>query len=295
MSGVVAHQKGVTLFHGLSNELPLRKPAGLPMVCSVHDLIFLRYPQLYNPVDRAIYTAKMKAVVRQADRIVCISKQTAEEVEHWYPRAKERIRVVYQGCDDAFYKRYERQRLDAVKEKYNLPTGFVLMVGTLERRKNAALLIRALSRMKTDIAAVFVGRATAYQRELDELVQTHGLQKRVHFLHAVSFTDLPLIYQLSSGFVYPSRFEGFGIPVLEAMASGLPVITSREGVFAEVAGPDSWYVGPDDAEELAHTIEQVLLNSAEVNRRLIRSSEFISRFSSAGVAAGLMHVYHELS
>jgi glycosyltransferase involved in cell wall biosynthesis len=290
----IARQQGVTLLHGLSNELPLRKPASQKMICTVHDLIFLRYPDLYNPIDRQIYTWKLKTAVRNADRIVCVSRQTAADLETVFPAARDRVRVVYQGCHAAFYQRFNAQQLQAVREKYRLPEDFVLTVGTLERRKNAALLLRALARMKGSTAALLVGRPTHYQKELDELVRAHRLESRVHFLHRVAHTDLPLIYQSARALVYPSRYEGFGIPILEAMASGLPVVASRLEVFSEVAGPDNWYVDADDADELANTLGRLLSNESETRARVARAALHLARFSEAHVADELMRVYREV-
>ncbi len=292
--GHVAKQVGANVFHGLSNELPLRKPVGIPFVCTVHDLIFLRYPQLYPVLDRTIYKAKMQHVCRVADVIVAISEQTSRDLQERMGVEAARIRVVYQGCHEAFYQTISAEDLAAIKVKYQLPSDYLLMVGTLEERKNAALILKALAAMKYRVPLVLVGRPTArYQPVLDELITRFGLQRWVRFLK-VDYSDLPAIYQLARAFVYPSRFEGFGIPIVEAMASGVPVVTTRGGVFPEAGGPESWYVDPNNPEELAVTLEEIMSSPEMIQPRVQKSKTYIQKFSKAAIAQQLMQVYHEL-
>lgn len=288
-----ARQNKVDVLHGLSNELPLRRAAGLPMVCTVHDLIFERYPHLYSPIDRAIYRAKMRHVCRVADRIIAISVQTARDLEELFGVDATRIRVVYQGCAAPFYEQTPTPVRLAVREKYRLPDQYILLVGTLEERKNAALLLRALAAMKSRVPVVFVGRKTGYQPVLDELIRVNRLESWVRFLN-VDYADLPAVYQLADVFVYPSRYEGFGIPIVEAIASGVPVITTRGGVFAEAGGPDSWYVDPDQPEEMAAALTEILGAGAAVAARVSRTRSYINRFSSPQIAQSLMQVYREV-
>lgn len=290
----VAQQAQVQVFHGLSNELPLRQASGLPLVCTVHDLIFERYPQLYSPIDRAIYRMKMRHVCRVADRIIAISAQTARDVQELFDVEAQRIRIVYQGCAPMFYQTATAAQQLAVKKKYQLPDEFVLMVGTLEARKNAALVLRALAAMQRRVPVVFVGRQTGYQAVLNELIRTNQLERWVRFLK-VDYVDLPTVYQLARAFVYPSRYEGFGIPIVEAIASGVPVVTTRGGVFAEAGGPDSWYVNPDQPEELATALTEMLSGGEQVQARVRHSRVYIDRFSSAAVARDLMRVYQEVT
>jgi glycosyltransferase involved in cell wall biosynthesis len=290
--GEVARQSGVEIFHGLSNELPLRKPPGMRYVCTVHDLIFLRYPTLYPFFDRAIYTAKLRHVNRVADCVVAISEQTSRDLQERMGVDAGRIRVVYQGCHDSFYQPVAAEQLEAIKKKYQLPANYLLTVGTLEERKNAALALKALAAMKYRVPLVLIGRPTRYQPVLDELVSRYALQRWVHYVK-VDYRDLPAIYQQARAFVYPSRFEGFGIPIVEAIASGVPAVTTRGGVFPEAGGPDSWYVDPDNPEELAFTLEEIISDPEKIQMRLEKSKVHIQKFSKAAVARQLMDVYNE--
>lgn len=289
----VAQETQVDVFHGLSNELPLRRAAGLPMVCSVHDLIFERYPELYSPIDRAIYRMKMQHVCRAADRIIAISAQTAADLQKFFDIEPHRIRIVHQGCAPMFYQTAATEHKRTIKQKYQLPEEFVLMVGTIEERKNAALVLRALAAMPTRVPVVLVGRQTSYQKVLNEIIRSRQLERWVRFLK-VDYADLPAVYQLANAFAYPSRYEGFGIPIVEAIASGVPVVTTRGGVFAEAGGPDCWYVDPDQPEELAAAFAEVLAGGERVRARVQASGEHIKKFSDAAVARDLMRVYQEV-
>jgi glycosyltransferase involved in cell wall biosynthesis len=287
----VASKDQVDLFHGLSNELPLVDVPNLKKVVTVHDLIFRRFPEFYNPVDVRIYSWKLKRACALADKIVAISQQTADDLTEFMKIPSDRIQVVYQGCLPGFKTRHSGESLAEIKNKYHLPDSFILNVGTIEPRKNTRLIVEALTHLKNDIPVVLVGRATAYMAEMKMLITKHRLDGRVIFIHNARFEDLPKIYQLASVFVYPSLFEGFGIPIIEAIASGVPVITSRGSCFSEAGGPDSVYVDPTNAEALAASMDQVLENQELRNRMVSRSTGYITRFEPEQVAADLMGLY----
>ncbi len=292
--GNVAAKDQVQLFHGLSNELPLTKPRGLKTIVTIHDVIYKRYPDFYKPIDRAIYDFKFKKACESADQIIAVSEQTASDVIEFLKADAKKVKVIYQGCHPVFKEKYSQEQIQSVKQKYNLPDKFILNVGTIESRKNALLILKALSLIKEKIKLVIVGRATSYQQELDQFIQSNNLIDQVQFIHKAAFTDLPLIYQSASAFVYPSFFEGFGIPIVEAIASGLPVITSKGSCFAEAGGADCWYIDPHQPEELATAISTVWLNGENIKQRVLRSQQYIQRFEPKVIATELMNVYNSL-
>jgi glycosyltransferase involved in cell wall biosynthesis len=293
--GSIAGKDGVQLFHGLSNELPLTKPKGLKTIVTIHDVIFKRYPQFYNPIDRLIYEWKFKKACVLADEIVAVSNQTAQDVVNFLGADEKKINVIYQGCHPIFEQKVSAEQIDSVKKKYQLPENFILNVGTIESRKNALLLLEALYLMKEKIPVVIVGRPTAYQETLNTYIEQNHLSKWVTFIHKASFQDLPLIYRAANLFVYPSLFEGFGIPIVEAISCGLPVITSRGSCFAEAGGRDCWYVDSKNAEELRTVIEEVLSNDENVIQRKERSMQYIQRFQPKVIADELMNLYLKLT
>ncbi len=292
--GNIAFREGMDIFHGLSNELPASKPKGLKTVVTVHDLIFIRYPKLYKKIDVSIYKTKIINACKTADKIIAISNQTAMDLQHYLKVPKERITVIYQGCNSIFNSKFSKEEIESVKAKYKLPDQFVLTVGTLEPRKNALLLLRAIAQTKEKISVVLVGKSTSYQKQLDQLIANENLKDRIHFIHHVDFIDLPKIYQAAKVFVYPSRFEGFGIPIVEAIVSGVPVIAARGSCLEEAGGPASIYVDPDDDKGLAKSIDHILNNPEQRNKMISASRDFIKQFDSEKVAEKLIGVYKEV-
>ena len=219
-------QDGVQLYHGLSNELPVGiRRTGIRSVVTIHDLIFLRYPQYYHRLDRIIYNRKFNYACRKADRIVAVSECTKRDIVKFYGISPEKIDVVYQGCDPVFARPVSKKEKDRVRAAYGLPERFILSVGTIEERKNLLLAVKAVEKLD-DVHLVAIGKSTDYAKKVQDYVEAHGLENRVHIIHNLKFGDLPILYHLASLFVYPSRFEGFGIPIVEALSAGVPVIAS---------------------------------------------------------------------
>ena len=284
---------GINVFHGLSNELPANLPARLRKIVTVHDLIFLRFPMFYNPIDVRIYKAKVKAACLSADRIVAISRQTADDVTSLLGVTDAKIDVVYQGCHPQFKRRKSSEEIDAVKQKYNLPDQYILNVGTIERRKNVILVVQALGLLPpaSRVPLVILGRETRYKKSVVAAAEQAGTIGSVHFVHNASFQDFPAIYQGAPLFVYPSLFEGFGIPLVEALESGIPAITSKGSCFTEAAGPESVYVDPGDIEAMALHMNRLLSDSALRQRMITSGKKFVEKFSPSLIASQLMTVY----
>lgn len=284
----------IDLYHGLSNELPLGLSSGkIRKVVTIHDLIFMRHPEYYKPVDRWIYRQKFTHAARNADAVIAVSRYTAKDIIELLSIPENKVQVVYQGYNAIFAQEPSRESLRLTKEKYGLPDSFILTVGTIEQRKNQLSVLKALRESKTDIPVVMVGKATLYKRELDEYIERHAVLG-VHFLHQVPTADLPMIYRQAAMVVYPSLIEGFGIPVLEAVACGVPVITSADSCMEEAAGPGALYVNPQDIHEMASALKN-LMNDTVLRRKLItEGQEYIRQFTDHAIASNLMNVYTSL-
>jgi glycosyltransferase involved in cell wall biosynthesis len=282
------------VFHGLSNELPLSiKKSRVAKVVTIHDLIFLRFPKLYKPLDRKIYNKKFRQACEDADKIIAISEQTKNDILHYYQVDEKKIEVIYQDCDEQFQTQPSREKLLEVKKRYYLPKQFLLSVGTIEERKNQLLILKALKEI-SDIPLVLVGRSTPYQDKLQEFINENGLQKRVTFINNVQFSDLPAIYSLAEVFVYPSIFEGFGIPIIEAQNLSTPVVTSTGSCFAETGGDAALYSNPQKPEELAKNINKLLLNEKVKTDLIINGLDNVKRFRAERTFSQLNKVYSEL-
>lgn len=288
------HRK-LDIYHGLSNELPLSiKRTGIKSVVTIHDLIFLRYPEYYPFIDRQIYSFKFRHACRVADKIIATSESTKKDIISFFGTDPQKIEVVYQTCDPVFRTLLTAEEKDLVRRKYNLPDKFILYLGTIEKRKNALTLIKAYLDESIDIPLLIAGKPTAYLAEINEYLKQNPAGDRIIFRHTIESPDLPALYQSASIFVYPSVFEGFGIPVLEALYSGVPVITSTGSCFRETGGDAAQYCDPYDIKQLGHTMTKVL-NDPETRKLMIEKGFLHGRiFDEVNVAANLMKVYMNL-
>ena len=295
--GVVKDLKrdGVTLFHGLSGELPLGiKAAGIRTLVTVHDLIFMRHPEFYHAWDVFIYIRKFRRMLKEADRIVAISECTKRDIVELGDFPADRIDVIYQSCGTRFKQPVSDVERQEVVKKYALPPRYMLCVGTIEARKNVLLAVKALPHLPEDLHLVILGRPTKYAETVKKWVEKHTLTSRVHFLHGVPNNDLPTIYRSAEVFVYPSRYEGFGLPIIEAIQSELPVVACTGSCLEEAGGPDSLYVGPDDVEGLAHAVSRVLKSSDERSARITRSLQYIRCFENSDIARRMLEEYERV-
>ena len=291
--GKDAQEIDATIFHGLSGELPLKwnaKP--IKKIVTIHDLIFLRFPQYYTFFDRKIHFWKFKKATEKADLIIAISEQTKRDIVEFLKIPEEKIRVVYQGCHQAFKDHQSDEFLNSVKEKFQLPDRFILNVGTIEPRKNLLNIVKAIN--ETEIPLVVVGKKTKYFNKVQNFLRKNKFENQVHFLENVSMNELAAIYKLADVFVYPSFFEGFGIPVIEALFSKTPVITSNLSCLPEAGGKDSVYIDPHHVEDLKAKIIFLWNNESERKRRAEKGFEFVQKFNDENIARNLMNVYRSI-
>lgn len=290
--GADAQNAGADIFHGLSGELPLRWSAKpIKKVVTIHDLIFMRYPQFYSFIDRQIHLWKFKNAAKNADVIIAISEQTKRDIIHYLKVPEDKIKVIYQCCHEAFKQQPSEAFFKQVKEKFQLPERFLLNVGTIEERKNLENVIKALE--GTNIPLVVVGkRKKSYFNKIKKLIQKY--QVEVYFLDHVNMQELAAIFRLADVFIYPSLFEGFGIPIIEALYSETPVITSNVSCLPEAGGEHSLYVNPLDVEDIKSKILFLWNNVSERQRRAEKSLEFVQKFNEDSIAENLMKVYKEL-
>lgn len=283
------------LYHGLSHELPYGiEKARIPTVVTMHDLIFVRHPELYPFIDRKLYETKYLRSCRVANRIIAVSQQTKNDLMDLWHIDGEKISVVYQGCHPIFCTQVSENEKNSIRKKYHLPETFLLNVGAIEQRKNQLLVLKALIAGNIDFPLVIAGRKTDYLAELQQFINQNQLQDRVFILPNVAFSDLPALYQSASVFIYPSQYEGFGIPIVEALQSGVPVIAATGSCLEESGGPSSRYVSPKDEAELAEQIRLVLHNNELRTNMIEKSKDYAQQFSDAAIAQHLMQIYTEL-
>lgn len=295
--GIIADLKkdNIQIFHGLSHEIPLGiQKTNIKSVLTMHDLIFLRFPQYYKLIDRIIYRLKSKYACQHADKIIAISEKTKADIIEFYKVDADKIDVIYQSCDDSFKKPFEENRLAEIKSKYNLPDKYLLNVGTIESRKNLKLIVKTLKHISPAYKLVVIGKQTPYYKEVASEIQKLNLSDRILFLKNIPFADLPGIYQLAKIFVYPSFYEGFGIPIIEALYSGVPVVAATGSCLEEAGGPNSKYVNPNDDFALAEEINQILDNKNLQAEMKSKGLEFVQKFDNTVVSQQLINVYQTL-
>lgn len=286
---------GIDIYHGLSGELPLGiKKSGIKSVVTIHDLIFLRHPEYYNRIDVAIYSWKFRKTIAEADRIIAISECTKRDIIHYGNVDESKIDLVYQSCGTHFKQRATEAERKRVKEKYNLPERYVINLGTIEERKNAMLAVKAMRHVPDYLKLVIAGRRTPYVDKIKQYVTENRLENRIILLHNVPYADLPALYQMAEVSVYPSRYEGFGIPIIESIQSGLPVVACSGSCLEEAGGNDNIYVDPDDDKALAHGICQSLRDTEDREERILRSQQYVRRFENNNVAAQVLDIYKKL-
>ncbi|HEA20664.1 MAG TPA: glycosyltransferase family 1 protein [Pricia antarctica] len=283
----------VDIFHGLTGELPAGlEKTNIATVVTIHDLIFLTHPKYYSFFDRIIYTRKFKYAAANTDRIIAISEQTKRDAVQYLNADPEKITVVYQGCNDAYKKEYSADFKNEVRQKYGLPEEFVLNVGTLQERKNALTLVKAIHGMNHHL--VLVGSEKKYAQKIHAYIAENKLESQIIFLKNVGDTELAAIYQMATIFCYPSICEGFGIPIIEALFSKTAVITSKGSCFPEAGGLHSVYIEPLDVNMLRNEIVR-LFEHPELRKEIEEKGyQFVQKFSDEAVANQLFEVYKSL-
>ncbi|WP_196891547.1 glycosyltransferase family 4 protein [Aureivirga marina] len=283
----------IEIFHGLSNEIPKGlENTSIKSVVTIHDLIFIRYPHLYKYFDRKIHYKKFKYAAENADIVIAISEQTKQDIITYFKIPEEKIEIVYQGCSNVFKEDFSKNEKDEIRKKYHLPEQFILSVGTIEERKNLLTVAKALK--GTNIPLVVVGKQTSYYDKVVSFIQENQMQNQVIFLKDLTLKTIAGLYQMATIFVYPSIFEGFGIPVIEALYSKTPVITSNVSCLPEAAGPHSILIDPTSEIQMKEAILS-LWNDEDKRKEIVEKSHvFVQKFNDEEVAKNLFNVYQKL-
>ncbi len=282
----------IDIFHGLSNELPhgIHKTK-VPAVVTIHDLIFMRFPEFYKTIDRKIYRSKVKYACSSARKIIAISEQTKEDLIRFFNVDPAKIEVVYQSVSPVFF---ELKTSENLRLKYDLAEKFILSVGTLEPRKNQLTILKALHSKKIDTQIVFVGKSTSYIKRLHNFIHANNLSRQVKFLNNIPENDLANLYKMAHLSVYISHFEGFGLPVIESMASSCPVITSNVSCLPETAGGAAIMCAPNDFNELGIQIKTLLENENLRNDLILKGNERARLFHPESFAQKMISLYTKI-
>ena len=282
----------IEIFHGLSHEIPFGiEKTNIKTVVTIHDLIFIRYPNLFSIFDRNMYYYKFKSSCERADKIIAISEQTKQDIIKFFKIPEEKIEVVYQGCNYIFQK--TTTNISDIITKYKLPKKFLLYVGSIEERKNLLTLLKALILLPKQ-KLVVIGSGKSYKNKCLKYIRDNNLENRVIFLSNIPLEDMAVIYKSAEMLVYPSIFEGFGIPILEALYSKIPVITSKGSCFYESGGPASIYINPLCYKEIKEAIVKIQSSPSIRNKIINEGFKHATKFSDVNIAKNIISVYEKI-
>jgi len=280
------------LFEGFNQPL-VRAPTGRTLM-TIHDI--RRMHSEYGPLERSVYKIALASSMARADHVITVSETMKQEILGFFPRAS--ISVIYNGLDATGFATVTETDLQAVRRKYVLPENFILAVGHLERRKNYLRLIDAMARLRDrgqSCSLLIIGNDSGERQVIEERIESAKLTGTVKFLSGLSDLEVRCAYKLCSLFVFPSSYEGFGIPILEAMAAERPMVLSDIPVFREITLDKGVYFPHDDAEAMAAAIETVLSSSSERARLIDYGKERVQAFSFQSLAGQLASLYKALT
>ncbi len=284
------------LYHGLSHEIPVGFPVtGIPSVVTIHDLIFKHYPDQYKWFDRQVYDRKFRYACENSDLIIAISECTKQDIVAYYQIPEEKVRVIYQSCHEGFMVDKNPNTKETVREQYGLPEDFMLYVGSLIERKNLLGIVEALAQLPPDLQlpVVVVGQGNTYKQRVINRARELNMLDKLLFIKP-TFADLPALYQQAQVFLYPSFFEGFGIPILEALFSETPVLTSNLSSLPEAAGPDATLVDPANPEAMADGMRRLLTDTDLRARQISEGFKHAQQFKGEQLTAQLVEAYKML-
>lgn len=257
----------IDIYHGLTHELPRNiNNAKCAKVVTIHDLIFKRFPEYFPASDRMIYNLKWKHSIKSADKIIAISKHTKADIIEHYAVDPDKIEVIYNTCDPRFY----RANQSRTQNSLDLPKTYMLSVGSIEPRKNFESIIKALAQIpasqRIDLVIVGGGKEKN-KKKLLGLIHSLGLEKVVHLRSDISNNQIIEVYKRAEFLLYPSQYEGHGLPITESLLCGTAVISSETSSMKEAGGPDCIYIEPNNIDSIVNAII-TLLEDSELRKKI---------------------------
>ena len=286
---------GCDLYHGLSHEIPFgSKRLDCPTIVTIHDTIFKTNPELFPAIDRKIYDIKWKHSCNTSDLIVAVSQHTKEDIMKYYGVDAAKIQVIPPPVQ--FESLVTEKSKSSIKHQYDLPDDFLLFVGSITRRKNLLGVLQAMAILPREQCPplVIIGTGKAKAEAQDFIRKTH-LANKVKWVGYIANSQLPVFYTLAHAFVYPSFYEGFGIPIVEALLYNTPVITSMTSSMPEAAGPGALLVDPSSPIEISSAIQTIYDDPTLSERLASKGNAYVQRFTVNSVCDQMMSTYQKVS
>jgi len=272
-----ANKLGLDIFWGTRHHIPLLLPKRIKSVLTIHDTVYKRYPETMQYPNLILERMLMGRSIKKSDMVIAVSKSTARDIEHFFPIQSNKIRVIHPSIPD-----FSSGEVEPISNEISLPNKYLLFVGTLEPRKNFDLLFSAFKKIShrlKDLHLVFVGDSGWRNKQIFFKIRNHPLRDKIHFLGYIPRKTLKPIYKKSICFVFPSLYEGFGFPVLEAMSCGAPVIASDKSSLPEICGDVALFCDPHNVDDLAGKIIQLVENKKLRNRLRDKGYRRLKKFS----------------
>jgi len=284
----------VSLYHGMTHQIPRSvRSVGIPKILTIHDLIFLRCPEFFADEDIGQREHELRDACETAQKIVAVSEATKSDLISLFGIQSSKIEVIYSACDKRYWRTVSKEEILRVRQKHGLPDRYLLYVGSMAERKDLLSIVKAIASLpdRDKVPLVVVGAETAHTDVVKEYMRRYKLQKWVVFTKGVMTEDLPAVYQGAKIFLYISIYEGFGMPILEAITSGVPVIVSNTSAMPEAGGPGARLVSPQAVDEIALAIQEIS-QDVKLRDQMVKYGEaYARRFSSEVVTGQMMELY----
>lgn len=279
------------------SHTPLPLPTKGKKVVTIHDLYFMNYPHKVDRQAGRHFKNQIRGSLDRTDGIITVSESTKNELLERLSVERKKIKVIYHGLDPAFRIPVSHEQKEEVREKFSLPQSFLLFVGSTQPRKNLSKLLEAfplIRKKHPQVHLVIAGPQGKEHQHIQKKIRRDHLHSRIRITGYVSKTELKALYCLASIFVFPSFCEGFGLPLIEAMATGLPLVVSHNSAIPEVVGDAGVYFNPNDPEEMAEKVI-LLLEDNSLRQRLIKEGyRRASHFDWKVTASETLSFYHSL-
>jgi glycosyltransferase involved in cell wall biosynthesis len=287
----------INIYYGLSNEIPIGlKKTDFFKVVVIHDLIFLRYPEMYPKFDAFFYKKKTEYASCNSDHIIAASEQTKRDIIDFYKIDPGKISVLYPCTASIFHQ----EKADDSTGFFKPAREYIISIGAITPRKNLLQTVRAVDLVngKHDLDLVVIGTAAGlgrkYLETIKDYIENHNLTDRVHFLGNVPYHLVPDLCRKAKMMIYPSRFEGFGMPIVEGLFSKIPVITSQGGCFPEAGGNGAVYIDPDIPEEIADWIDKIMTSQELSNGLITKGLQYAQKFRQENIENDILNFHNSL-
>lgn len=292
-------KKPVDIYH-TQYITPWFVPRKIKIITVIHDISFNSFPQLIKFADLFFLKTLLPLSIRRADKVIGVSEFTQKEIIKYYKLDPKKTEFVHNAVGGDFYdQKYSVEELEAIRKKYNLPEKFILYMGTLQPRKNLPLLIEAYAQARKDLGSqaklVLAGtRGHNFDKRIDAEIEKSGLEKEIVFPGHIDAKEKPAIFRLANVFCFPSLYEGFGIPILEAFAAGTPVLVSDIPPHREVAGEAAEFFNPRDKDELTRKLISLCRNASARNDLVEKGRVALKNFSWPESARKMLAIYEDM-